>query len=51
MKVGTVKRLVEERNIPHYKREHNIYFFEEELIKWVVESKVKMVSSYGYNRR
>ena len=51
MKVGTVKRLVEERNIPQYKREHNIYFFEDELIKWVEESKVKMVSSYGYYRR
>lgn len=51
MKVGTVKRLVEERNIPHYKREHNIYFFEDELIKWVEESKVKMASSYGYYRR
>ena len=51
MKVGTVKRLVEERNIPHYKREHNIYFFEDELIKWVEEFKVKMASSYGYYRR
>lgn len=51
MKVGTVKRLVEERNIPHYKREHNIYFFEDELIKWVEESKVKMNTSYSYYRR
>ena len=51
MKVGTVKLLVEERNIPHYKREHNIYFFEDELIKWIEESKVKMSSSYTYYRR
>ena len=51
MKVGTVKRLVDERNIPHYKREHNIYFFEDELIKWIEESKVKMASSYTYFRR
>ena len=51
MKVGTVKRLVEERNIPHYKREHNVYFFEDELIKWIEESKVKMSSSYTYYRR
>lgn len=51
MKVGTVKRLVEERNIPHYKRENNIYFFEDELIKWIEESKVKMSSSYTYYRR
>ena len=33
MKVGTVRRLVNEREIPHYKRDHNIYFFEDELIK------------------
>ena len=25
MKVGTVRRLVNEREIPHYKRDHNIY--------------------------
>jgi len=37
MKVGTVRRLVNNREIPHYKREHNIYFFEYELIKWVEE--------------
>ena len=51
MKVGTVKRLVDERNIPHYKREHNTYFFEDELIKWIEESKVKMASSYTYYRK
>ena len=52
MKVGTVKRLVDEQSIPHYKREHNIYFFEDELIKWVEESKVKMASEYlSYRRR
>ena len=51
MKVGTVKRLVDERNIPHYKREHNIYFFEDDLIKWIEESKVKMASEYTYYRR
>ncbi|MBO6096184.1 MAG: helix-turn-helix domain-containing protein [Bacteroidales bacterium] len=52
MKVGTVKRLVDEQSIPHYKREHNVYFFEDELIKWVEESKVKMASEYiSYRRR
>ena len=51
MKVGTVKRLVDECNIPHYKREHNVYFFEDELIKWVEESKAKQASSYDYYRR
>lgn len=44
MKTGTVRRLVTDRAIPHYKREHNIYFFEDELIKWVEDSKVKPIS-------
>ena len=44
MKTGTVRRLVNDRAIPHYKREHNIYFFEDELIKWVEDSKVKPIS-------
>ena len=44
MKTGTVRRLVNDRAIPHYKREHNIYFFEDELIKWVEDSKVKLIS-------
>ena len=51
MKVGTVRRLADERNIPHYKREHNLYFFEDELIKWIEESKVKFASEYAYYRR
>ncbi len=51
MKVGTVRRLVNNREIPHYKREHNIYFFEYELIKWVEESKVKPVTYSTYYRR
>lgn len=51
MKVGTVRRLADERNIPHYKREHNLYFFEDELIKWIEESKVKLTSEYAYYRR
>ena len=51
MKVGTVRRLVAERAIPHYKREHNIYFFEDELIKWIEDSKVKPVSPSLYFRK
>ena len=27
MRVGTVQRFVNNREIPHYKRGHNIYFF------------------------
>ena len=50
MKVGTVRRLVNEREIPHYKRDHNIYFFEDELIKWIEESRVKTISYSSYLR-
>ena len=51
MKVGTIRRFVNDHEIPHYKRGHNIYFFEDELIKWVEESKVNPVSYSRYYRR
>ena len=54
MKIGTVRRLVNDQEIPHYKREHNIYFFEDELIKWIEDSKIKPISHtsfYEKNRR
>lgn len=51
MKVGTVRRLVDNREIPHYKREHNIYFFEDELIKWIEDAKVKLVTNYPFYKK
>ena len=48
MKVGTVRRLVNNYEIPHYIREHNIYFFEDELIKWIEDSKIKPVNNSYY---
>ena len=51
MKTGTVRRLVNGRAIPHYKREHNIYVFEDELIKWVEDSKVKPISYISSYRK
>ena len=51
MKTGTVRRLVNNREIPYYKREHNIYFFEDELIKWVEDSKVKPISYSSFYRK
>ena len=51
MKVGTVRRLVDNREIPHYKREHNVYFFEDELIKWIEDSKVKTVTYSSLHRK
>jgi excisionase family DNA binding protein len=51
MKVGTIRRLVNDHEIPHYKREHNIYFFEDELIKWIEGSKVKPIFHSMYFRK
>ena len=51
MKIGTVRRLVTDREIPHYKREHNIYFFEDELIKWIEDSKVTPVTHSSFYRK
>ena len=51
MKPGTVRRLVNDREIPHYKREHNIYFFEDELIKWIEDSKIKPISHTSFYRK
>ena len=51
MKIGTVRRLVNNHEIPHYIREHNIYFFEDELIKWVEDSKVKPISHTSSYRK
>lgn len=51
MKVGTVRRLVDNREIPHYKREQIIYFFEDELIKWIEDSKVKTVTYSSFYRK
>ena len=48
MKIGTVRRLVNDQEIPHYKREHNIYFFEDELIKWIEDSKIKPISPTSF---
>ena len=48
MKIGTVRRLVNDQEIPHYKREHNIYFFEDELIKWIEDSKIKPISHTSF---
>lgn len=51
MKIGTVRRLVNGQEIPHYKREHNIYFFEDELIKWIEDSKIKPISNTSFYRK
>ena len=51
MKIGTVRRLVNDREIPHYKRGYNIYFFEDELIKWIEDSKVKPISYSSFYRK
>ena len=47
MKTDTTKK----REIPHYKKEHNIYFFEDELIQWIEDSKVKPITYSSLYRK
>ena len=51
MKVGPIRRLVNDHEIPHYKREHNICLVEDELIKWLEGSKVKPIFQSMYFRK
>jgi len=36
-----VSKMVRSRSIPHYVQEKKVYFFEDELVKWVESSRVK----------
>lgn len=36
-----INKLVRNQSIPHYAKDNKIYFFEDELVKWVESSRVK----------
>ena len=38
---NVIKKMVRAREIPYYDKGRKIYFFEDELVKWVEESRVK----------
>lgn len=44
--------MVRAREIPYYDKGRKVYFFEDELVKWVEESRVKTWSEeYKKNKR
>ena len=52
MTKNAVNKMIRNRAIPHYKQGGKFYFFEDELIKWVENSRVKtFAEEYGNNRR
>ena len=49
---NVIKKMVRAREIPYYDKGRKIYFFEDELVKWVEESRVKTWSEeYKINKR
>lgn len=46
-----VSKMVRSRSIPHYIQDKKLYFFEDELIKWVESSKVKTFTEEHNLRR
>lgn len=50
--VNMLNKMIRERSVPHYEKGKKIYFFEDELIKWVESSRVKTYAEeYGNRRR
>ena len=49
---NVIKKMVRAREIPYYDKGRKVYFFEDELVKWVEESRVKTWSEeYKKNKR
>ncbi len=47
-----INKLVRSRSIPHYVQDKKVYFFEDELVKWVESSRVKTIAEeYNLRRR
>ena len=47
---NVIKKMVRAGEIPYYDKGRKIYFFEDELVKWVEESRVKTWSE-EYNKK
>jgi len=39
-----INKLIRNQAVPHYTKENKIYFFEDELVKWIESSRVKTYS-------
>ena len=50
--INALNKMIRSRTIPHYMQGNKIYFFEDELIKWVESSRIKTIAEeYGNRRR
>ena len=50
--INAVNKMIRSRTIPHYVQGNKVYFFEDELIKWVENSRVKTYAEeYGKRGR
>ena len=48
---NAINKMIRNRTIPHYKQGKNVYFFEDELIKWVEKSRIKTLDEEYSNKR
>ncbi len=46
-----INKMVRSRSIPHYVQDKKVYFFEDELVKWVESSRVKTIAEEYQGRR
>ena len=46
-----ISKKVRSRSIPHYVQDKKVYFFEDELVKWVESSRVKTFAEEYQSRR
>jgi len=46
-----INKLVRNCSIPHYLKENKVYFFEDELVKWVEKSRIQTNEEKYANRR
>ncbi len=46
-----INKMVRNHSIPHYQKENKVYFFEDELVKWVEKDRVQTVHEKYESRR
>lgn len=46
-----INKMVRNQSIPHYLKEKKVYFFEDELVKWVEKDRVQTYQEKYPNRR
>ena len=46
-----INKMIRNRSIPHYIQENKIYFFEDELVKWVEKARIPTYQEKYSNRR